>query len=155
MNLRILKAALSFAVPVLLALTSKAQPELKLDFASKRTGPGAFDLHVSGRIPESWYLYGVNKNIEGLSAPNFAFEYENVQIVSTPEFAGTAQEIKDAVFDNKKAAVYRGTFELNASLKIKGTIPATLRGKLTVYLANQKEFYPLELPFNIGLEGGV
>jgi thiol:disulfide interchange protein DsbD len=155
MNLQILKAALSLAALVLLVLTSKAQPELKLNYATKRTAPGTYDAHVSGTIPESWYVYGANKNIEGLSAPNFAFEYENVQVVSAPEFAGAPQEIKDAVFDNKKVSVYRGTFELNTSLSIKGTIPATLRGKLTMYLANQKEFYPLEIPFNIELEGGV
>lgn len=154
MPTKIIKAAYTLAALLLLCLMSNAQPNVKWSFATTKTGEGAYTLHVKGSLPENWHIYGINESIDGLSAPAFSFEYENVKAATKPVFTTNPLNIKDAIFENKTTAVYTGSFDMTFGVNISGAIPSTLKGTVTVYTGNDKEFYPLQQPFDIVLEGG-
>jgi thiol:disulfide interchange protein DsbD len=149
-----LKLIWTLAAMMLLTSIVHAQPTVNLSFSAQKVSGSVYTVHIRGAIPDSWHVYGLNKDIEGLSSPVLSFEYENVHIVSTPNFVGAGHQIKDAVFENKTATIYTGDFELVVEIKIDGAIPSDLRGTVTLYTANDKEFYPLQFPFNIPLSEG-
>ena len=109
---KISKAAFGLAALLLLCNIANAQPNVKWSFDTKKTGDGAYTLHVKGALPETWHIYGINESIDGLSAPAFSFDYENVKAAARPAFTASPQHITDAVFENKKTAVYTGAFDM-------------------------------------------
>jgi len=153
MKIKIIGVVFGLATLLLLCPAAKAQPTVKWLFTSQKTGAGTYALHVSGTLPAPWHVYGINDAIDGLSAPVFTFEYENVKAASKPVFATEPQHIKDGVFNNKTTAIYTGSFDITLQVNISGAIPPVLKGTITVYTGNEKEFYPLEQPFDITLEG--
>ncbi|MFA6082866.1 protein-disulfide reductase DsbD family protein [Mucilaginibacter sp.] len=152
---KILKPILLLAVMFSLALNVNGQPSVKWSFTSKKINASVYELTAKATIPQMWHIYGLNSNIEGLTPPLFNFEYEQVAAVKAPSFSTSPQYITDPVFDNKKTAVYEKTFSLTEQIRINGTVPATLKGVLTVYAGNAKEFYPVEEAFDVPLEGGA
>jgi thiol:disulfide interchange protein DsbD len=135
-------------------ISAKAQPSLDWTATARKTGATNYSIHFTGSIPASWRLYGLNDAIDGLSAPAFSFEYENVKTISKPIFTTTPEQIKDAVFENKTTFVYTGHFDITQEISISGAIPPVLKGTITVFTSNDKEFYPVEHSFEIPLEGG-
>src|SRR5947207_12297190 len=87
MKQRILSAALILAVLLLAAPFARTQPPVKWSIATEKTGASSYNLKVSGALPPSWYMYGINSNVDGLTPPVFSFDYEKVHAVSTPVFS--------------------------------------------------------------------
>ncbi len=155
MRQRILSAACILAVLLLAAQFAKAQPPVKWSIATEKTGASSYNLKVGGTLPSSWHVYGINNNIDGLTPPVFSFDYEKVRMVSTPVFLSAPQNIQDAIFENKTIAVYTDSFLVTLQISIEGEIPPTLKGSVTMFAANEKEFYPLQESFDVKLEGGT
>jgi thiol:disulfide interchange protein len=51
--------------------------------------------------------------------------------------------------------VYEGSFQFSQQVKITDVIPASLKGTVAYNIGNATEFYPLEQPFDIAIEGGI
>lgn len=140
---------------LLFSLLAVAQPSVNWHFSSKKISGDIYELKASTTIPEGWHAYGFNKRVEGLETaePSFTLDYENAvpANVATPDSKGLI--IPDPIF-KEKVNVYSGNLTLTQAIKISGTIPSSLKGTLTVYVGKDDEFYPVETPFNIALEGG-
>lgn len=153
MTPKIPRAALQVAAMLLLCVNVYSQPSTDWSFTSQKKGTSTYVLQVSCTVPAPWHVYGVNESIDGV-APEFKFEYENVSVLSKPVFAGVPQRIKqDVIFENKTTSVYTGTFHFTIQINITGAVPPILKGTITVYAGNEKEFFPIEHPFDITLDG--
>ncbi len=104
------------------------------------------------RIPG---IYMETISTEGVPPAEFAFEYENVAPLTKVNYTGKELTAPDPVFENKKMSIYQGTVSFLQEIKIEGTIPQTLKGNITIYTGKGNEFYPVEQPFDIALEGGM
>ncbi len=153
--LKLKKLFLPFVAICSLALRTYGQPAIQWVVDSKKVGASKYDVTVKGTLPPTWHIYGVNKGIDGLTPPVFTFDYENVATLNLPLFATAPQYIADPIFDQKKVAVYTSRFEFTQPISISGTIPASLKGKVTVFTGKAGEFYPIEQPFNVPLTGGL
>ena len=134
--------------------SAMAQPAVELSFNVKKLDSSFYELTVKGTFPPEWNLYGVNSTVEGIS-PVFNFQYENVVALDNPEFDAEPQVIPDAIFDNNNLSVFKGSFSIGQKIRIDGTIPNSLKGSLVVSISNTKEFYPIEYPFDVVLEGST
>lgn len=155
MRQTILSAACILAVLLLAAPFARTQPPVKWSIATEKTGASSYNLKVSGTLPPSWHVYGINNNVDGLTPPVFSFDYEKVRMASTPVFSSAPQNIQDAIFENKTTAVYKDSFLVTLQINVDGEIPPTLKGSVTLFTAKEKEFYPLVESFDVKLEGGT
>ena len=133
-----------------------AQSDTLVTFSvqSKRIADGLYELKAVAKIKERWHLYGINPSVKELETIKFSFEYENAELVNAPVFDHPAEMINDAIF-NKKINVYRNTLTVIQQLKIKGIVPANLKGTISSWLGKELEFQPAEQEFDVVLEGGV
>ncbi|MEJ1240580.1 cytochrome c biogenesis protein CcdA [Chryseolinea sp. T2] len=155
MHSNIWKVAIMLAALVVLSAYTYAQPSIEWTSSADKTGETSYSITLSGAIPDTWYVYGLNHDIEGLEAPIINFEYENVHIISGPQFKGKSRNIEDAIFENKVTSGFSGFLQLKFEVNIIGTIPPILNGSITVYAANGKEFYPVEHGFAIALDASA
>ena len=151
--LKLLKPHFLLALTFLLAADAIGQPAIHWSFDSKKSDSSLYEITVTGTLPQNWHLYGLNTEVDGVT-PVFNFEYENVVLTDKPFFKEPPQILTDPVFDNKKTTVYEGKFSFTQRVRINGTLPALLKGTLTVYTGKAKEFYPMEQSFEIVLQGG-
>ncbi len=125
---KIIQTAVTIAVLTVLCTNVNAQPAMSWSFKSEKVAADSYMLHIICNLPAGWSVYGINDGIDGISAPSFTFQYENVQIASEPKFSSSPTIIKkDPVFENKTTAVYSGAFDFLVQIKIKETVPATLK----------------------------
>src|SRR5207344_2653427 len=128
---------------------------IQWSFDIKKLDSSLFEITVTGKLPPTWHIYGLNSALDGITPPQLNFEYEKVSVSGTPSFDSAPQNITDPIFDQKKAAVYTGSFSFRQKIKIEGTEPGLLKGKLVAYAGNATEFYPVEQAFDIPLQNGA
>jgi thiol:disulfide interchange protein len=151
---KLFKPLFLFAFTFLLAFESKAQPAIHLNVDVKKSDSSSYEITVTGNIPQTWHLYGINHSGDGLT-PIFNFDYENVVVSGEPAFSAPPQFISDPVFENKKTEIYEGNFSFIQKIRISGSLPPVLKGTLTLFTGKAKEFYPVEQSFEIILQGGI
>lgn len=149
---------LHLTVALLIALCGQrtlGQPAIKWVVQNDRSSLTSYMIRLEGQIPSSWFVYGNNSAIDGLTGPVISFEYENVHVVSGPIFKDKPARIQDPIFQNQLTSRFSGSFEVEYRVDIKGVIPEVLRGTIMIYTSNGTEFYPLEHRFEIPLKGGA
>src|SRR5688500_11078239 len=150
----VLKAAFSLAALLNFCLVL-AQPAIEWSASAQKKGESLYTVNFTGKMPSAWYVYGINKNIEGLESPLISFEYENANVGAVPTFKAAGEKKNDPIFENKTAEIFSNSFEVSCDVKISDAIPQLLKGTITVYSANGNEFYPIEYKFSIPLDGGA
>ena len=88
--LKLFKPLFLFAVTFLLAFETKAQPAIHMNFDVKKADSSLYVITVTGNIPLSWHVYGINQTGDGLT-PSFHFDYENVVLSGEPSFSSSPQ----------------------------------------------------------------
>jgi cytochrome c biogenesis protein CcdA len=147
------KLAIIAAAIVTASFAVQAQPALKWSFACQKTGVSVYNIKATSTLPNGWYVYGINNNIEGLTPPTFKFKYEKVRFESAPIFASSPTILKDPLFEGKSTNIYEGLFAISLQVVVDGTIPPDFKGTLTTFASNGKEFYPIEENFQIPVAG--
>jgi cytochrome c biogenesis protein CcdA/thioredoxin-related protein len=148
------KSALVLATLFCLVISADGQPQIELSFSSKKLDSSFYELSIKGPLPDGWNLYGSNPAVEGLS-PVFNFDYENVVALDGTVFDSESHIVSDPIFDDQKLSMLTGNLSITQKLRIDGTIPRSLKGSLVMTVSNAKEFYPIEIPFDVTLEGGL
>lgn len=151
----IVTLAIIVAAIVTAPFAIQAQPALKWSYTSQKTGPNAFNIKVTATLPTGWYIYGINKTVDGLTPPTFKFQYEKVRVESDPGFSSPPIVLKDPLFDGKSTNIYKGTVAISLGVAVDGIIPPDFKGTLTTFASNGKEFYPMEEAFQIPVAGVV
>ncbi len=141
---------------LLFSVAVVAQPTIKWNFSAEKNDGNVYEVNAFATVPQGWHLYGVNTSVEGLETaqPTFSFEYEKAKPANELSASAKSEVISDAIF-NKKVNAFTGDVSFSQHIQIDGTIPSSLKGNFTVYVAKNDEFYPVETPFNITLEGGT
>ncbi|WPU92226.1 cytochrome c biogenesis protein CcdA [Mucilaginibacter sabulilitoris] len=149
----IVKLAIILAAIVTASFTGQTQPVLKWGFSCKKTGPSAYNIKAMATLPNGWYVYGINNNVEGLTPPAFKFQYEKVHIESGPTFGSFAAALKDPLFEGKSTNIYKGNISISVQVAVDGIVPPDFKGTLTIFASNGKEFYPMDVDFQIPVAG--
>jgi len=149
------KFFISFILTFFTAVIGFAQTDSLVTFSvqSKKISDGLYELKAAGKIKEGWHLYGINPSVKDLETVKFSFEYENAQAVTAPAFDHAPEIINDAIF--KKVNAFRDSIAVIQQIKIKGIVPASLKGTISSSLGKGNEFQQAEQPFVVSLEGGV
>lgn len=149
----IAKLAIIVAAIVMAPFTIQAQPALKWSFTCQKTGPSLYSIKATGTLPKGWYIYGINKNVEGLTPPTFKFQYEKVRVESDPNFTSPPLILEDPLFEGKPTNVYKGAVTILLQVAVGGVIPPDFKGTMTTFASNGKEFYPMDENFKIPVAG--
>ncbi len=147
--------ALCIALLACMFLSAQSDTLLKWKVESKKISNGLYELVARTVIPDGWYIYGSNSNVEGLDPAKFVFNYENALAIGDVKYDRTPLVVTDPVFENKKLNVFEHSVTIKQQVKISGFIPATLKGNVTANLRKADEFNASEYPFEINLEDGA
>src|SRR6185369_3277078 len=126
----------------------------KWDVSSKKIGEGKYELIFSTTGVPGWQLYSPSQPDPDLTTTEIKFG--DSAIVQQKNFAenGSSKEINSTVFDGK-AKIYEGGAEWKKQITISGTVPAQLQGTFSYSYGRNDEFYAVNFPFTVSLEGGV
>ena len=137
---------------LLFGFSSYCQPGINWSFGLHRNNDSTYTLQAVAPLASGWYAYGINKTIDGLSPASFTFDYENVKATNNVIYEGNTASVNDAIWQ-KKAAVYTGDVRFSQSIIIQGAKPAFLKGTANISIAKGTEFYAIEQPFSVAVEG--
>ena len=141
-----------FVLVFFTSVSSYCQPKINWSFHLQRNNDSAYTLQATAPLANGWYAYGVNKKIDGLSPASFAFDYENVKPVGDVNYASKAITINDAIWQQLVTA-YQDDISFSQSIIISGAKPPQLKGTASLSLAKGTEFYTIEQPFSVAVEG--
>ncbi|OIR03389.1 thiol:disulfide interchange protein DsbD precursor [mine drainage metagenome] len=149
------KFFISFSFIFFIAAFALAQTDSLVVFSvqSKRINDTIYEIKAVGKIKQGWHLYGINPSVQDLESVKFSFGYENAKEINAPSFDRSPEIINDAIF--KKVNVFTNTVSVTQQIKIKGFIPATLKGTINSSLGKNDEFQQASQPFEVNLEGGI
>lgn len=149
------KFSATFILTLFSAVIVSAQTDSLISFSvqSKKIQDGVYELTAVGKIKTSWHLYAANPSVKNLETIKFSFAYENALAVNTPVFDHAPEIIDDVIF--KKVNVFTGNITVTQQVKIKGIVPAKLKGTISSSLGKNDEFQQAEQTFEVNLEGGV
>ena len=157
--LRIKKLIASLLVCMMYIVQAFAQDSTAVQnwkVESKKTGEGKYELTFSAIIKDNWQLYAPNQIL--LEQKTTELKFADSNIIQEGDFMPGAlpKEVNSIIFENTKVKVYETEAHWKATIKINGTAPAKLQGKLFYTYGKNDEFYPsTEFSFVTGLEGGV
>ena len=157
--LRIKKLIASLLVCMMYIVQAFAQDSTAVQnwkVESKKTGEGKYELTFSALIKDNWQLYAPNQIL--LEQKTTELKFADSNIIQEGDFIPGAlpKEVNSIIFENTKVKVYETEAHWKATIKINGTAPAKLQGKLFYTYGKNDEFYPsTEYSFVTTLEGGV
>lgn len=127
----------------------------KWSVSSKKLTGESYELIFTTTGNSNWQLYGPNELISDV--PSVELELDSSIVYQQPfTEQGNAATITSALFENQEFKVYEGPMSFSTTIKIAGTVPAKLLGKLKFTYGKGEEFYTGNIyPFEVALEGGV
>lgn len=150
-----MKKLIVFITTFCIVLASYAQVDSTLVWKAdaKKIKDSIYLITVNTIVPQSWYLYGNNKQIEGLDNVQFVFGNNTIQPIGELSFLQTPIHLKDASFDNKEVTVYKGAVTVSQQIAIRGKALNTLHFNITANLGKEGSFMPQEQRIDIELSG--
>ena len=150
-----MKKLIVFITTFCIVLASYAQVDSTLVWKAdaKKIKDSIYLITVNTIVPQSWYLYGNNKQIEGLDNVQFVFGNNTIQPIGELSFLQTPIHLKDASFDNKEVTVYKGSVTVSQQIAIRGKSLNTLHFNITANLGKEGSFLPQEQRIDIELSG--
>lgn len=149
------KIFISFSFIFFIAAFAFAQTDSLVIFSvqSKKISDSVYEMKAAGKIKQGWHLYGINPSVKDLETVKFSFEYENAKEINVLSFDRSPEIINDVIF--KKVNAFTNTVSVIQQIKIKGFIPAKLKGTINASLGKEDEFQQSSQPFEVSLDGGV
>ncbi len=141
-----------FLFLLLLPFLSYCQPDIKWEFHFHKKSDSVYNLQATAKAAGGWYIYGVNKVLPDIAPASFSFTYENAEAIGNVMYNGNATVVADSIW-SKQASVYNANLVLSQDVVIHGTKPQQLKGNISVSAARGTEFYPVEQPFSVAVEG--
>jgi thiol:disulfide interchange protein len=137
------------------AFSQEAKPVYQWEVNSKKIADNKYELLFKTAGSGNWQLYAPNQEVDGVKLAELSFADSAVVQEGGYSETGVAKTINSSIF-NKAMTVYEAAAEWKATVVIKGTIPAQLQGKLSVFYGRDENFSPdVPFAFNVSLEGGV
>lgn len=127
---------------------------LQVNVLSKKINDSTYNFIANISVTKGWYLYGLNKNIDGLEPFKFVFNSQNIKPKNEISFNQQSKNIFDETFSSK-VNVYEGTVIAQQQFVIGGTIPSNLKVDVSANVGKQGAFQPVEQNLSVALEGGV
>lgn len=126
----------------------------KWEYSSKKTGEGNYDLIFSTKGVGGWQLYAPNQQFSGVKTVELTVPDSSIIIERAFTDTGMSKNFISPIFDTA-VKVYEGQTEWKIPIRIQGTVPAKLQGKLSYFYGNNDAYNPEFMNFNVELEGGV
>lgn len=144
-----------FLITISICTAAQDSSLFKWEVASKKIDATTYQLIFSTPGNGHWQLYGPNEMISGVNSTELSFD-SAVSFIPPYKETGEAKTIKNQLFDNAAFRIYEGAATFIATIKIAGTVPAKLLGKISYTYGKGDEFYPLTpYSFSVALEGGA
>ena len=114
-----------------------------------------YELLFSSTGGAGTQLFAPSQDFDGTPSVELIFNDSSIQLESFVA-TGNTKKITSPIFNNKEFIVSEGNASWKAVVQFKGSVPAQLLGKLSVFFNRGEEFSPdLPFAFNTTLEGGV
>jgi len=128
---------------------------IKWKLSTKKNQTNEYELTATATVPVGKFIYLSAPSETGIESPNTSFSYNSIKAASISTEKGI-RTYKDALFDGVEVQIAEKEIVLKQIIRINGTIPAVLRGKLTYTVGGDNEFFPGETyEFELPLEGGI
>jgi cytochrome c biogenesis protein CcdA/thioredoxin-related protein len=122
---------------------------------AKKNGSGEYEISFSTTVKPGWQLYAPNQVLLETKTTELQFIDSSIQQQGDYTLETVPEKINSSIFE-QEIKVYSKEVSWKAHVKIDGTVPAKLQGKLFYSYGNNDGFYPsTEYPFTVELEGGV
>ena len=141
-----------FLFLLLLPFLSYCQADIDWSFQFHKKNDSTYTLQAAAKPANGWYIYGLNKALPDITPAAFSFTYENAQAVGNVNYSGNTTSVSDSIW-NKQASVYNNNLLLSQDVVIHGAKPPQLKGTISISAAKGTEFYPVEQPFSVAVEG--
>jgi len=148
-----MKKLIVFLSVCCIALASFAQADSTLVWKAeaKKINDSVYQITANTVVPQGWYLYGNNKQIEALDNVQFVFSNNTILPTGDLSFLQTPIHLKDALFDNKEVTVYKGAVIVTQQVAIRGKNLNTLHFNITANIGKEGSFLPQEQRIDISL----
>lgn len=128
-----------------ISFASMAQSDSTLVWKAeaKKINDSVYQITANTTVPQGWYLYGNNKQIEGLDNVQFVFGNTTIHTKGDIAVSQTALHQKDALFENKEVTVYKGAVTAVQQIVVSGKKPLNeLHFNITANLGKPGSFQP-------------
>jgi cytochrome c biogenesis protein CcdA len=147
------RALLCFLLAIIATSSFAQDAVINWKVSSKKTGDSQYQLiFTSDKLPDSLQLYAP---AQGLETDSLNFADSSVQIVSGFTYEGAITEQQSKIFEGQKEKLHKGSISWTRTIRIVGTVPATIQGNLIYSYAKDGGFFQGEFNFTVPLEGGV
>ena len=150
-----MKKLIVFLSVFCIALASFAQADSILVWKAeaKKINDSVYQIIANTVVPQGWYLYGNNKQIEALDNVQFVFSNNTILPTGDLSFLQTPIHLKDALFDNKDVTVYKGVVTVSQQIVIRVKALNTLHFNITANIGKEGSFQPQDQRIDIELSG--
>lgn len=141
-----------------LTVSSSAQDSSAVEWkvSSKKITVNEFELQLTAKIQSGKFLYLFTKNADGLDSISLNFTDSAIEKNGSVQILLGGKSFADPIFDNKLLMIAEDEVKLSQLIKIKGTVPAQLKGTIIFATGAKEEFLPSqEFTFDVALEGGI
>ena len=126
------------------------------EVSSQKKGEGIYELIFAAHATPGWQLYAPNQILGDVKMAELIFTDSSIKQNGDFSDSGSATKIKSQIFENQEVKIFDGNVQWKTIIKINGTVPAQLQGKLNYTYGKGDEFYPsTAFSFVVNLEGGV
>lgn len=130
--------------------------QYKWEVSARKTGEGQYELRFRTAGSSGWQLYAPDQELGGIRSVDLVFPDSAIQVIGPFKVIGPVKNFPSPIFDGQMVRVFEGETEWITTIKISGTVPATLQGTLSSFYGDKEGFNPdLPLAFAVALEGGV
>jgi len=136
------------------AFSQSADSVITWQPASKKTGEGRYELIFSTMGSERWQLYAPGQTLNEIKTAELQFADSSIALEGPIQSSAKTKKISSPYFGD--VMVSEGEDEWKAVVRISGTVPAQLQGKLLFYYGKGEKFMAgIPFEFNVALEGGI
>ena len=147
-----MKVVYSLFFLLFISVACFAQPQVSWAFELHQLNDSNYSIQASAPLENEWYAYGNNPKIDGLSPALFSFDYENVKPSAEVKYESRSLTVDDKIWQ-QKAVAYNGKVVFSQAFVIHGVKPAALKGTASISIAKGTEFYTIEKPFSLPVQG--
>jgi thiol:disulfide interchange protein DsbD len=140
----LLGAAMGFSQPAPITWSALAQQQ----------GLQKYIVRVHAVISSGWYIYAAPDQADELTELQISWENENISPAGELKNNGRSVRVQDKIF-KKPLPVFENSVEFTQPVLVKGNIPSEFKISLHGFMANGKEFQPIDEDLVVLLPGGV
>jgi cytochrome c biogenesis protein CcdA/thioredoxin-related protein len=127
----------------------------KWQVSSKKIDPHQYELQFRAKSNAGWQVYAPDQVLG--EVPTVSLSFNDSSITSTAAFTDSSAKRSAAsvVFEGEKVVLEEQDIRWKKRIRIEGTVPALLQGKLFYTYGNDTSYFPnVPFDFSVALEGG-